>query len=119
MKALWDEALESDYPLENQRIHTNWDTVQGKFMDCYLNCLKPQDVILRFMETRVTKKAMTPCLNHYYCWKESLQNAKKLPVGVKPNPNNEETKEWFFRSLCYLHRNAYLMAGNKIENSSM
>ena len=51
----------------------------------------------------VGKKDMTPCLNHYGCWKESLQNVNKLPAGVKLNPTKEETKEWFYRriAICF------------------
>ena len=70
-------------------------------MECYLNCHKPQDVVLRSVETGVTKKAMAPFLDHYRCWKERLQNAKDLPAGVRPDPTNEETKEWFHYSFCF------------------
>ena len=82
----WEDTLGSGYPQESQRMHPNWDTAHYKFMG-------PQDVMIRFMEAKVTKKAVTPCLNHYHHWKENLKNAKKLPAGVKSDPTKEETKE--------------------------
>ena len=37
IKTSWEETLESDYALESQRAHANWDTAQEKFMEHYLN----------------------------------------------------------------------------------
>ena len=75
--------------------------------------------MFRFMEAVVTTKAMTPCLNHYRRWKESLRNAKKFPAGVKPNLTGEEIKEWFYRSFFCPHCNSFLTAEYKIETSLM
>ena len=119
IKNSWEETLKSDYTLESQRTYPNWDTTQDKFMERYLNYPKPQNIMLCFMKAGVTKNAMTPCLNHYRRWKESLQNAKKLPTGVKLDPTNKETKEWFCRSFRRPYHNAFLTAGNKIKTSLM
>ena len=119
IKTAWEETLESDFASSATRIHQNWEDAQSKFIDRYLNCPKSRDVMLRYMETGIKKNAMTPCLNHHRRWKESLRNTKKLPVGVKPNPSEEETKEWYYRSYCRPHRNAFLTAGNKLETSTL
>ena len=98
VKTAWEETLESDFASSATRTHQNWDDAQTKFIDRYLNCPKSQDVMLRFMETGTKKNATTSCLTHHRRWKESLRNTKKLPAGVKPNPSEEETKEWHYRS---------------------
>ena len=75
--------------------------------------------MLRYIETGVAKKAMSPCLNHHRCWKENFWDTKKLPARVKPDSSAEETKEWYYHSFCRPHRNAVLTVGNKPETSSM
>ena len=60
--------------------------------------------------------------SHFRRFKESLQHAIKLPAGVKPNPTDEEIKEWYFRTYCRKHRYAFLKSGNgkdDLENSTM
>ena len=53
-------------------------TAINKWICRYLNCPKPQDPMLRLMESSCSKKALTPVVTHFRHWKESLCNTKKL-----------------------------------------
>lgn len=118
-KTDWEETLKQDYHGETEGTGQNWTNAMDKFMRRYLNCHKPRDIMLRFMEGRCTKKALMPVIVHMCCWKESLHHMKKLPKGVKPNPMEEEIKEWFYRSFCKPHHREFIVAGNKLDNKTI
>ncbi len=84
-----------------------------------LNCKRPHDVQNRYHETMYSKGALEATEAHFCRFKESMRHARQLPQGVKPDPSDNETKEWYFRTFCKKHRSAFLSAGKNLETSTM
>ena len=122
MKVTWDETLEKEFPQDSDRTDDAWESAVDSFVKRYLNCKRPRDVQLRHHEAGYGKGAAESPNSHFRRFKESLRHAIKLPAGVKPNPTDEEIKEWYFRTYCRKHRYAFLKSGNgkdDLENSTM
>ena len=119
IRVTWDKTVDVDYSDAANKATENFKIAQDKFIMCYLNYTRPQDVMLRFLEQACRKAATTPCLNHMHQFKEIYRNIRKLPARVKPNPIEDELKEWFLRSFFKPHRNTFLTAGHKLEMTTM
>ena len=94
----WDETVNVDYSDDNNKTTENFKIAQEKFIMRYLNCTRPRDVMLRFLEQACRKAAATPCLNHMRRFKKIYCSIRKFPQGVKLNPTKDGLKEWFFCS---------------------
>ena len=50
IRVAWDETVNVDYSDDSNKTTKNFKIAQDKFIMRYLNCTRPQDVILRFLE---------------------------------------------------------------------
>ena len=66
-----------------------------------------------------TKGALDPTEGHFRRFKESMRHACQLPQGVKPDPSEDESKEWYFRTFFKKHRSAFLSTGKELKDSTM
>ena len=66
IRVAWDETVDADYSDPVNKTTKNFKLAQDKFIMHYLNCLRPQDVMLRFLEQACRKKKATLCLNHMH-----------------------------------------------------
>ena len=119
IRVAWDKTFDTDYSDPANKTTENFKLAQDKFITRYLNCFRPRDFMLRFLEQACHKKKTALCLNHRRRFKEIYRNIKKFSAGVKPNPTGDEVKEWSFHSFFKPHCNAFLTAGHKLETSNM
>jgi len=106
----WEETLETDYPDDADRTNANWTEATYKFIKRHLNCKKSCDIMWRWMESSYKKEPLVPAEMHFHRFKELIRHSKRLPPGVKPDPTDDEIKEWCFRSFCMKHRAAFLIS---------
>ena len=50
IRVTWDKTVDIDYSDATNKTTENFKIAQDKFIMRYLNCTRPQDVILRFLE---------------------------------------------------------------------
>ena len=119
LKTAWEETLEADFSKDAARIDTNWDSAIDKLIIRFLNCKKPRDVQWRYHEQGYAKSPFDSTDHHFRRFKESIRHTRRLPQGVKPDPSDEEVKEWYFRTYCKTHRFAFLATGKDLDTTSM
>ena len=120
LKITWEEVLDSpDFADPLSRTDDRWDDAISQLICKFLNCRRPRDVQNRYHETQYSKTALEPTEGHFRRFKESMRHARLLPQGVKPDPSDEEAKEWYFRTFCKKHRSAFLSAGKNLDTCSM
>ena len=78
-----DETVKADYSNAANKTTENFKLAQDKFIMRYLNCLRPRDIMPRFLEQACRKKKASLCLDHIRQFKGIYRNIRKLPGGVR------------------------------------
>ena len=99
MRTTWEDMLNKQFPEIKDQSNDNWEKAKDTFVREYVHTTRARDVILCAMEHKWTKPVDTNPVQHSRRYNESMRNTLFLPKGAKPDPSDEELKEWFFRSL--------------------
>ena len=120
MRTTWEEVLESGtYSRERNRTANAWPKAVDALICKFLNCKKPRDVQLRWIENGYNKPPLHTAENHFRRFKEIIRHTKVLPKGVKADPSAAELKAWYFGTYCRAHRSSFLSAGKELDDNSL